>query len=376
MQRRLKVVHILPLTVAFAPGEEGTSFYLLELYKHIGALFDFYIVSRRPQGAPYQQIPTIFLNIPSLKRGRRFYKILDVIYMKKLESILEEKWNIVCFYDSFEKPIKLRKFTKDKGTVLRIGKGIKEKSEYTSKIVDRVVGCCGWIKKMVESFYPYEVEVIYSATNTRQFLPFWERLEERKRMRANYEVNKDFCILFVGRITPEKGVHLLLEALCFIPKALLKRLKVFVVGGVWYGIPTSTNYSREVKKFSEENFKNVKFLGFINRSSLPYFYSMADLVVSPSLEDAFCTTNLEAMATGIPVLTTKVGGIPEVVGDAGVYVEPNPEELAKKMVELMDAPLLRKELGKKGRERAETLFDWQVIAPKWKELFLSLSKNA
>jgi glycosyltransferase involved in cell wall biosynthesis len=113
--------------------------------------------------------------------------------------------------------------------------------------------------------------------------------------------------------------------------------------------------------------EDVIFTGYVPKEDLVKFYNLADLFVYPSLYEGFGLPPLEAMACGCPVITSNTSSLPEVVGDAGIMVNPyDVNELVKVMYEVLTNEGLKKELSKKGLERAK-LFDWKKTAEEtWK----------
>jgi glycosyltransferase involved in cell wall biosynthesis len=104
---------------------------------------------------------------------------------------------------------------------------------------------------------------------------------------------------------------------------------------------------------------NIHFLG--HREDIADCLAAVDLLIIPSINDGFNLAAVEAMASSKPIVATAVGGLPEVVGDAGILVSSgDTSRMAQEAVKLINSPSLRKELGTKGRRRSELLFDWGV----------------
>ena len=119
--------------------------------------------------------------------------------------------------------------------------------------------------------------------------------------------------------------------------------------------------------------EKVQFLGYQN-NILEILRSM-DIFILPSLWEGMPNAILEAMAAGLPVVATNVGGTPEVVvdGETGFLVPPrDPEALANAIKLLIDDPELRKKFGQAGRERVERHFTIQETVRKTEELYLRL----
>jgi glycosyltransferase involved in cell wall biosynthesis len=110
-------------------------------------------------------------------------------------------------------------------------------------------------------------------------------------------------------------------------------------------------------------------LGWVNQQELPALYHDSDIVVVPSLwVEPFGITTLEAMACGLPVVGSKIGGIAETLvdGETGIhFTAGNAEELAEALERLIQSPDLRRQYGEGGRRRAEDVYDWDVVIDKY-----------
>lgn len=118
----------------------------------------------------------------------------------------------------------------------------------------------------------------------------------------------------------------------------------------------------------------VEFVGF--QKNIPEFLSQLDAYVLPSLKESFSNAMLEAMCMGLPVVAAASGGIPEVLGDAGILVPPaEVEPLAEAMEKIALDVELRSSLGKKARERAEQHFNLLTHAEELERLLLSMTRK-
>lgn len=103
-----------------------------------------------------------------------------------------------------------------------------------------------------------------------------------------------------------------------------------------------------------------------------------DILVVPSHDEPFGYINIEAGAAGIPVIATKVGGIPEVVihEHTGILIDPhNSNQIADACIRLVNNAQLRESFGNNGRARVDQLFSYASVMPRWTELFNSLICN-
>ncbi|MBW4425197.1 MAG: glycosyltransferase family 4 protein [Nostoc desertorum CM1-VF14] len=163
-----------------------------------------------------------------------------------------------------------------------------------------------------------------------------------------------FCLLNVGSTHQRKNILTVLR--------VLKNLKE-------QGFPiclwrTGGNFTQEQKAFIREHHLELDICDFGNpdKAKLVQIYNAADVLLAPSLYEGFGLTVLEAMACGTPVITSNVSSLPEVVGDAGIMIDPNcPQAIADAVIELYKNATLYKSSIEKGLARAK-LFSWQNTA--------------
>ncbi len=127
-----------------------------------------------------------------------------------------------------------------------------------------------------------------------------------------------------------------------------------------------------IKKLHLE--ESVIFLDYIPENDLPSLYGVADLFVFPSFYEGFGLPVLEAMACGTPVVTSNTSSLPEVVGDAGIMVDPyDVDALAKAMYEVLTSEAIRKGMIRKGLQRAK-MFSWEKTARETLEIYEGLPR--
>ena len=121
--------------------------------------------------------------------------------------------------------------------------------------------------------------------------------------------------------------------------------------------------------------KNAILIG--QKNNIPQILKSSDIFILPSIREAFGLVNIEAMMTKLPVIATKVGGIPEIVKnyETGIQVDPkNTEQLTKATLILIESPQIRREMAEKGFQRVLNNFDAKIMAEKYEKIYDSYCK--
>jgi glycosyltransferase involved in cell wall biosynthesis len=220
----------------------------------------------------------------------------------------------------------------------------------------------------------------YNGVDTSLFKPNASAPEDKRKARGPR-------LLFVGRVSPEKGVHTLLEAFVEIakhsPDATLDLIggkfslpRDFLVGISEDPLVAALDRFYDESKGSYQQYledfvrragltQRVRFLGAVPHAQLISAYQNADVLINPSLSESFGITVVEAMASGVPVVVTRVGGMKETVvnGETGFAVEPDePEKLARAITSILGDTTLADQMGRAGRARATEMFSWKARA--------------
>lgn len=171
-----------------------------------------------------------------------------------------------------------------------------------------------------------------------------------KRFKSRY-------ILYVGTYKPRKNVDTLVRAFC---RAINKGIKhKLVLAG-----PMTVRERNSLLNLSMQLGiqKYIIFAGLVPEEEMPALYSEADSFIFPSLYEGFGLPPLEAMACGTPVITSNTSSLPEIVGDAGILVDPHDVKgFANAMNRVLTDDGLKEEMARKGLQRAK-LFTWETNA--------------
>ena len=161
-------------------------------------------------------------------------------------------------------------------------------------------------------------------------------------------------VLFAGQIIERKGVEDLLRAWTSLAPVWSERAELILVGD---DLERDGLYRRQMETVAAELDCRARFMGF--QRNVPEWLAAADMCVVPSHAEPLGNATLEAMAAGLPVIGSRVGGIPEMIldGETGLLVMPhNPQQLAAAIERLLQDGALRQALGRAGRKRCEEHF--------------------
>ncbi len=177
-------------------------------------------------------------------------------------------------------------------------------------------------------------------------------------------------VLFVGRLYPaQKGLDPLIRAFARVPPSLHAQLRL--VGEDWGGASVVAALARSLGIADR-----VTMTGPLDRPALLAEYGRADVFVLPSLFEPYGIVLMEAMAAGLPIVASRVGGIPEVVleGENALLCPPgDTAALAVALERLLREPELRVRFGRRGRDHVRQ-FSWETVLPQWVDLFESLGR--
>lgn len=243
---------------------------------------------------------------------------------------------------------------------------------------DLIIGCSSHITHKIQQRFPefaQRCQTVYNGVDVEEFSPPAQQ----------HPASEPQTLLFVGRVSPEKGVHDLLDAFTEVvqhyPQARLEligpvgALDFNAIVGVsddpyvlkltqFY--QAGSDYSSQLQaKIPAAIRDQVIFHNYIPHDQVVDYYRRADVLINPSLSEAFGMSLVEGMATETPVIGARIGGMTDVIADpeTGFLVEPaNPQALAQAILKLLSDPGLRQTMGKQGRQRVLEKFSWERVA--------------
>ena len=232
--------------------------------------------------------------------------------------------------------------------------------------VDRVIAATDYEQRVLKQVYrvsPARVSVIPLGVDPERFHP-----GDRAAARAALDLPADEqIVLAVGRIEPLKGLDILIRAAAQVTDR--SRLRLLIIGGDEQARPEFDRLTTIAEEVGVEAL--VSFIGAVPHEELPDYYRAADLVVMPSFSESFGLVAVEAMACGVPVVVSRVGGLASTVADGRTgYLVPwrCPEPFAEKIELLLLNEPLRDALGAAGVERMRD-FSWESVADRLVALY-------
>lgn len=193
--------------------------------------------------------------------------------------------------------------------------------------------------------------------------------KEKGSMRARYSLSKSFIILYAGRIIPGKGVHILIRA-AGIVKNTIPSTRVVLVG------PYVRRYKARLMQEAKQKKIPVLFTGPVKPSNMHKMYWIGNCFVCPTqFHEAFGLVNVEAMASELPVLASKRGGIVEIInGKNGILIHDyeNPMAFAKAIKKVFLMPNFANSLAIAGRKTVLVHFGWGRVANNYRKFYTKL----
>jgi len=205
-----------------------------------------------------------------------------------------------------------------------------------------------------------EDKIVYlpNGVNTKVFCPQPEKREN--------------LLLFVGRVTFSKGLHVLLKSLSYLKKPV----HLAIVGPPGWDLDYYQNVLRFIEKENQKGKHKIEYIGALDQANIIRWYQKASILVMPSFTEAFPVVVLEALSCETPVIGTPVGGLPEIIqdGENGILVpQNNSQRLADAIHYLLDNDDVRTRLGVSGRKSIESSFSLGVIVNRLCKIYRNLS---
>jgi glycosyltransferase involved in cell wall biosynthesis len=211
----------------------------------------------------------------------------------------------------------------------------RQKFSYSSRVADRVIAVSQQTKNDLVEYFGIsdkKISVIYQGCNKA----FYHKLNEQQKSETREKWNlPGEYLLYVGTVEERKNLLTLVKAIhqyrIMMPLVVVGRHRA---------------YMKQVGKYIEsEQIKNILFLEEVAVEDMPGIYQMAKIFIYPSVFEGFGIPILEAILSGVPVITSKGGCFSEVGGESSVYIDPSdPGELGAELLRLLDNSALRDQM--------------------------------
>ncbi|MBE3116402.1 glycosyltransferase family 4 protein [Candidatus Bathyarchaeota archaeon] len=227
------------------------------------------------------------------------------------------------------------------------------------KRANRVIAVSDFTRQELRKYYNIpdsRIRVIHNGVDVNKFKPSADKRKVKMELGFNPD---DIAILSVGRLYARKGLFTLIESMPQVVKRFSNAK--FIISG--------KGQSSEMQKLIVHAEKlgvkdNIIFTGYYQDKKLPKLYQAADVFAFSTFYEHHPFAILEALATGLPVVSTNVGGIPETIenGKNGFLVEPfHQNQLADRILYLLEHPAEAAEMGAQARKTVEDRFDWRIV---------------
>jgi len=247
---------------------------------------------------------------------------IEYFFYEALNDIAKKEYDIIILENRPGYAIPVSKVSKAK-IIIHLHNDLLNKDSKNAlkicKVCDKVITVSDYIKRRVETIGSnISIVTVHNGIDLERF--YQATPIDRKTLGFK---NDDFIVVYSGRINPEKGVKELIKA--FTQLKDYPNIKLLIIGGSFFGNtkgidPFIISLQEESKGIAD----SIVFTGFIPYEQIPSYLAMCDIAVVPSIwEDPFPTTILEAMATGLPIITTNSGGIAEACEGCAIIINKN-----------------------------------------------------
>ncbi|MGJ7909442.1 glycosyltransferase family 4 protein [Neobacillus sp. LXY-1] len=215
------------------------------------------------------------------------------------------------------------------------------------------------------TFPSEKILVNHLGVDTNRFCSKWINQESKMviSLKKQHKLEGKNILLYVGRLRKIKGVHKILR---LFPKIrdLVPGTVLIIAGSAYIGSEKKTGYVESLHQLASDLGDDVRFMSFIPHDQIHSWFAAADVVLVPSIgKEAFGLVNVEAMACGVPVIATNIGGIPEIIehGKTGYLVstETMETEIIHYVNKLLSNPEWLKEMGENCVQHVKNRFTWE-----------------
>ena len=254
--------------------------------------------------------------------GKEYYHYtIEYFFERAYSRMRKENYDLILVENRPGYLIKLGKRTRSRLIIHQENDYLNSDTRRYQEIYDAasvVINTSEYITQRVKTINPQDEKsrTVLNGIDTSRFYNY----QAGNRTTVGLK-ETDFVIVYSGRLTKEKGILELLKAIRQIDS--IPNLKLLIIGASAYGKDKEpTPFIRQLEEMAEPIRESVVFTGFVSYGNVPAYLKMGDVAVVPSMwEEPFGLTVVEAMAVGLPLVTTRSGGIPEICEGVASIVE-------------------------------------------------------
>lgn len=364
----MKIVFLAPdaYPVSFKTGG-SVEITIYQLAKRLAQEHKVTIISRKSRGLP-RETKKGNLTIIRISRGKH--------YLKKAIRYLKRHSFDCIQVDNRPSHVKtLRRHFPSKPIVLSLHSLTfmnflsDNKKEEVFEKADKIVCNSEFIQRHYQEEFPKFADklcAIHLGVDLERFTTSDPFTKEQEKL--SFHLQDTYNILYVGRVIAQKGVHILIQA-AGIVKQKYPNIRVVIVG------KCRSKYQMRLLEEAEKAGVEVRFMGQMNPSEIHRAYRIADCFVCPTqFKEAFGLVNVEAMASGVPVVASHRGGIPEIINESnGILVNDyqDPTAFALAIEQLLNSPVLVHSLVVNGYYTVVNKFSWEHVSNRYDQLYRS-----
>lgn len=351
-----------------------------------GGAVQLYIDGILPYLSQKHEITVFCIRYPGLqdeeiKNNVRYVRVpgkAESIYLKSLASCLDNSYDLIHVFNRPRLVLALSDNLPETKFSLSLHNEMMHPDKITYedalKCVERVE-FINTVSKYIADGVKYrlpmsesKLHVVYSGADPAIYETAWSQqgIKNKMLLKEKFGLQNHKVVLFVGRLSIKKGVHVLMNAMRRV-MASNPEVALVIVGSKWYGGNEKDDYTNSLDRLSQGLTGPVVFTGFIPPSEIPQYYNLGDLFVcSSQWNEPLARVHYEAMAAGLPIITTNRGGNAEVIDDYGngIVIDDykNPDVMAEKISFLLNNPDKAEKMGRTGRALTKAKFNWSRVA--------------
>lgn len=293
-----------------------------------------------------------------IKHGDEYYHYsIEYFLHEAIKIIRHNQYDIILIENRPGYALKLKNLVSAKLVYHLHNDKLNEKTIAANEIYDSaslILTVSNYIKKRVQTINSHDKKTltIYNGINLSGFN------RNTEKVRSILEFHKDdFVLVFCGRLNKDKGIMELIKAMQLLKE--YEKIKLMVIGSNNFVAESEADsFITELKAIAKSLKERIIFTGYVPYSNMPDYLKMANTAVIPSIwDDPFPTTILEAQAMGLPIITTRRGGIPEEVTEENAILLKTDNHfihnLAKAILYLYQHPEKRAVMAKASLERSK-----------------------